>query len=183
MHSIVVRNQAGRRYETLAARLNAIADETLPLVEDITGLPLPDPVVIRLIRPRAWRTSHARRHKRLLSAETIELSVPWTEPAPGHGHHHPRTRGDGVPGHPSSRLLLTSFSHSDRNSASTRRPPSSMDPPRGTAQLVDGGDQLAINPYAVEGVRTDRGHASPACLNLLSHPTSAAGTRSTYACF
>ncbi|WP_217570668.1 zinc-dependent metalloprotease [Streptomyces sp. GbtcB7] len=79
MPSVVVRNEAGRRFDPLADRLKAIADETLPLVESITGLPLPDSVVIRLMRPRAWRKSHVRRLKRQLGTEATELSAPWAD--------------------------------------------------------------------------------------------------------
>lgn len=79
MPSVVVHNHAGRRYQTLADRLTAITGETLPLVESVTALPLPDPVVIRLMRHRAWLKAHVRRQNRLLAAEKIELSVPWAD--------------------------------------------------------------------------------------------------------
>lgn len=75
MPPAVVRNEAGRRFDPLADRLKAMADETLPLVESVTGLPLPDPVVIRLMRPRAWCTAHARMRRQLLMAESAELSI------------------------------------------------------------------------------------------------------------
>jgi hypothetical protein len=79
MPPVVIRTEAGRRFGLLADRLTVIAGETLPLVESITGLPLPDPVVIRLMRPRAWCTSHVRMRKRLLRAEATELSIPWAD--------------------------------------------------------------------------------------------------------
>ncbi|UIX34267.1 zinc-dependent metalloprotease [Streptomyces sp. GQFP] len=59
--------------------MKTIADETLPLVESVTGLPLPDPVVIRLMRPRAWCSAHARMRRQLLMAESAEFSIPWRD--------------------------------------------------------------------------------------------------------
>ncbi|MFJ3779812.1 hypothetical protein ACIPX0_49940 [Streptomyces sp. NPDC090075] len=75
MTSVVVRNEAGRRYDRLAERFKTIADETLPLVESITELPLPPVVTIRLMAPRAMRKSHTRRRRRLWWSEALELGA------------------------------------------------------------------------------------------------------------
>ncbi|MGW0332269.1 hypothetical protein ACWD0J_10430 [Streptomyces sp. NPDC003011] len=79
MSTVVVHNEAGRRFDPLADRFKVIADEVVPLVESVTGLPLPDPVVIRLMRPRAWINAHSRRLRRQLAAEDRELSVPTAD--------------------------------------------------------------------------------------------------------
>ncbi|MDQ0904481.1 hypothetical protein QFZ22_000466 [Streptomyces canus] len=76
MPSVDVRNEAGPRFDPLAARLDALAVETLPLVEAVTGLPLPDPVVIRTMTVRDWKREHRRSAKRQLHSETVELDVP-----------------------------------------------------------------------------------------------------------
>ncbi|MFE9601474.1 hypothetical protein [Streptomyces hokutonensis] len=74
MPAVVVRNEAGDRFDALAERIEAIAVETLPLVEAVTGLPLPDPVVIRTMTVRNWTREHRRSTKRLLLSETEQLS-------------------------------------------------------------------------------------------------------------
>ncbi|MEV6483347.1 hypothetical protein [Streptomyces sp. NPDC051576] len=74
MPAVVVRHEAGKQFDPLAERIEAVAAETLPLVEAVTALPLPDPVVIRTMTARAWRKAHRRSTKRLLLAETEELA-------------------------------------------------------------------------------------------------------------
>ncbi|MFF4508982.1 hypothetical protein [Streptomyces sp. NPDC001401] len=79
MPTVVVRNNAGSRFDPLAERLTAIAEETLPLVEAVTELPLPDTVAIRLMSPRAWRKAHSRRAQRLVITEGRELGVSFAD--------------------------------------------------------------------------------------------------------
>ena len=76
MPSVDVRNEAGPRFDPLGQRLDALAVETLPLVEAVTRLPLPDPVVIRTMTVREWMREHRRSEKRRLQAESEELDVP-----------------------------------------------------------------------------------------------------------
>ncbi|WP_075737804.1 hypothetical protein [Streptomyces acidiscabies] len=71
----IILNQTGRRYDGLAKQLTAIGDEVLPLVETVTGLPLPDPVVIRLVSPRTWLWRNRRCERRQYYAEIRELPV------------------------------------------------------------------------------------------------------------
>ncbi|MDR6980073.1 hypothetical protein J2X68_006811 [Streptomyces sp. 3330] len=71
--NITVHHDAGRRFDDLALQLEAVAAETAPLVEAVTGLTLPDTVVIRTMSPRAWLKAHRRRGARLLRAEAREL--------------------------------------------------------------------------------------------------------------
>ncbi|MGW0924946.1 zinc-dependent metalloprotease [Streptomyces sp. NPDC002755] len=75
MH-ITVHHDAGRRFNNLAQRVEAVAAETAPLVEAVTGLVLPDTVVIRTMSPRAWLKAHQRRSAQLLRAEARELHAP-----------------------------------------------------------------------------------------------------------
>ncbi|WP_181801452.1 hypothetical protein [Streptomyces shenzhenensis] len=79
MPSVVVRNETRRRYNALAARIEAIADETLPLVESVTGLPLPDPVTFRLVSRRAWLRAHLKHAERQIRTEARELKVTRVE--------------------------------------------------------------------------------------------------------
>ncbi|KPI22947.1 hypothetical protein OV320_0995 [Actinobacteria bacterium OV320] len=74
--NITVHHDAGRRFDDLAQRVEAVAAETAPLVEAVTGLALPDTVVIRTMSPRAWLKAHQRRSARLLRAEARELRAP-----------------------------------------------------------------------------------------------------------
>ncbi|MFJ6898243.1 zinc-dependent metalloprotease [Streptomyces hokutonensis] len=74
MPAVVVRNEAGDRFDALAERIEAIAAETLPLVEAVTGLPLPDPIVIRTMTVRAWARDHRRSTKRLLFSEAEQFA-------------------------------------------------------------------------------------------------------------
>ncbi|MDX3242502.1 zinc-dependent metalloprotease [Streptomyces sp. ME18-1-4] len=53
-----------------------MAEQTAPLVEAVTGLALPDTVVIRTMPVRRWRAAHRRRGARLLRAEARELRPP-----------------------------------------------------------------------------------------------------------
>ncbi|MET7490477.1 hypothetical protein [Streptomyces sp. NPDC005538] len=74
MPAVVVRHEAGKQFDPLAEQIEAVAAETLPLVEAVTALPLPDPVVIRTMTVPAWKKAHRRSTKRLLLAETEELA-------------------------------------------------------------------------------------------------------------
>lgn len=73
MPVLVIRNEAGDRFEALAECLKATAVETLPLVERVTGLPLPDPVVIRTMTVRNWTRAHRRSMQERLLAEAQQL--------------------------------------------------------------------------------------------------------------
>jgi hypothetical protein len=81
MPAVVVRNEAGDRFDTLAERIEAIAAETLPLVEAVTGLPLPHPVVIRTMTVRNWTREHTRSIQRRLLVEAEEF-----QPSPEEAH-------------------------------------------------------------------------------------------------
>ncbi|WP_328980597.1 hypothetical protein [Streptomyces canus] len=76
MPPVDVRNEAGPRFDPLGQRLDAPAAETLPLVEAVTRLPRPDPVVIRTMTVRDWMREHRRSEQRRLQAETEELDLP-----------------------------------------------------------------------------------------------------------
>ncbi|WP_324787038.1 zinc-dependent metalloprotease [Streptomyces sp. H51] len=73
MTKIVVHHDAGSRYDTFAERLEAAAEQAAPLVEAVTGLALPDTVVLRTMTPRGWQAAHRRRDRHLLRAEAREL--------------------------------------------------------------------------------------------------------------
>ncbi|MET8983414.1 zinc-dependent metalloprotease [Streptomyces sp. NPDC004539] len=73
MTALHIHNEASRRHDGLTAQLTAIGEEVLPLVETVTGLPLPDPVVIRLVSLRAWRRLSRRRERRLYHSEIRDL--------------------------------------------------------------------------------------------------------------
>ncbi|MFJ3673576.1 hypothetical protein ACIPSE_44750 [Streptomyces sp. NPDC090106] len=47
MPSVVLRHEAGPRSDGLAKELERLSAETMPAVEAVTGLNLPDPVVVR----------------------------------------------------------------------------------------------------------------------------------------
>ncbi|MEE4495114.1 hypothetical protein [Streptomyces sp. BE230] len=68
-----VRHEAGPRFDALADRLKALADQTAPLVEAVTGLSLPDSVVIRTMTVRKWRAAHRRQDRVQLRGEAREL--------------------------------------------------------------------------------------------------------------
>ncbi|AUH41638.1 hypothetical protein [Streptomyces sp. CMB-StM0423] len=70
---IHVQQDAGRRHDALAHRIERIADACAPLVEDITGLLLPPRVVIRLATPGDFRVTCQAHHERLLITEVREL--------------------------------------------------------------------------------------------------------------
>ncbi|MER6629018.1 hypothetical protein ABT301_12345 [Streptomyces sp. NPDC000987] len=65
--------QAGRAFDDLGSRLRVIAEEAAPVVESVTALPLPEPIVIRTMTTRAWKRAHGRRARRLVMAEWREL--------------------------------------------------------------------------------------------------------------
>lgn len=68
-----VRQEAGRAFAPLAERLTVIAAETAPLVEAVTRLPLPDPVIIRTVTARRWLKDHWRSARRRYLTEAATL--------------------------------------------------------------------------------------------------------------
>ncbi|MDV9188544.1 hypothetical protein R6L23_10000 [Streptomyces sp. SR27] len=73
MRTLLVHHDAGRRFDGLADRLDAVMKRTAPLVEMVTGLALPDTVVIRTMTVRKWLSAHRRNDRALLLAEDREL--------------------------------------------------------------------------------------------------------------
>ncbi|MFE9687160.1 hypothetical protein [Streptomyces sp. NPDC006285] len=73
MTRTVLHHEAGRRFNALAERLETIVEPIAPLVETVTGLALPDAVVIRTMTARKWQAVHRREDKRRLRAEAREL--------------------------------------------------------------------------------------------------------------
>ncbi|MDX3024959.1 hypothetical protein [Streptomyces acidiscabies] len=74
-----IRNETSSRHDALAVRLTAIAEKTLPLVEDITALPLPSLVTVRLVSLRAWQKEHWRHGRRRARSEATDLRVSFPE--------------------------------------------------------------------------------------------------------
>lgn len=79
MSSVVLRNEADARFDGLAERLKRIADEVVPVVELVTGLPLPDQVGIRTMTVPAWLRAHRDSAERQFLAEAKELSPSRTD--------------------------------------------------------------------------------------------------------
>ncbi|MFI9755796.1 hypothetical protein [Streptomyces collinus] len=71
----IVHQEAGPEYAALGERLERIVAETAPLVTAVTGLPLPDPIVIRTMTLRDWKRAHRRSSKQQLVAEALQLGV------------------------------------------------------------------------------------------------------------
>lgn len=69
-------HQAGIRLGTLPQRIGAVMEQAAPLVEEVTGLRLPDTLVIRTMTWRKWRRAHNRYARRALRAEVHELRPP-----------------------------------------------------------------------------------------------------------
>ncbi|MFE7133840.1 zinc-dependent metalloprotease [Streptomyces sp. NPDC057638] len=80
MPQIDIRLTAGRAHRDFGERLRAVAEETVPVVEAVTQLPLPDPVVIRTLTPRRWLRDHKRSTKRRLTLEMTELGLSAVRP-------------------------------------------------------------------------------------------------------
>lgn len=70
---ILIQQEAGRAHDAFGRRIEGIANECAPLVEEVTGLGLPERVVIRLLTPRAWRRAATASFKQLVLAEMAEL--------------------------------------------------------------------------------------------------------------
>ncbi|MEO3852619.1 hypothetical protein ABGB09_34220 [Streptomyces sp. B8F3] len=73
---IHVENEAGRRHNGLARRIEHIARQCAPLVEDITGLLLPPRVLIRLVSVRGFIDACTAHRERLFTSELQELAPP-----------------------------------------------------------------------------------------------------------
>ncbi|WP_030745713.1 hypothetical protein [Streptomyces sp. NRRL S-31] len=71
----IVHQEAGSVHAALGQRLERIVAETAPLVTAVTGLPLPEPVVIRTMKVRDWRRAHRRSSKQHLVEEALRLGV------------------------------------------------------------------------------------------------------------
>ncbi|MER6714624.1 zinc-dependent metalloprotease [Streptomyces sp. NPDC000877] len=72
---VVVRQEAGPAFAALGARLEQIGTETAPLVSAVTGLPLPDTVIIRTMAVDDWKQEHRRSSKQHLVAEALQLGA------------------------------------------------------------------------------------------------------------
>ncbi|MFE6484938.1 hypothetical protein ACFVGN_18645 [Streptomyces sp. NPDC057757] len=73
---ITVRHEADRTFDSLVPRLEAIAAATAPLVDAVTGLALPDDVVIRTMTVDNWVRAHQKRFGQQLHEEVQQLGVP-----------------------------------------------------------------------------------------------------------
>ncbi|MGW6009189.1 zinc-dependent metalloprotease [Streptomyces sp. NPDC055210] len=71
----LVRQLAGPEFDELGNRLSAIAEVTSPLIETVTGLQLPDPVVIRLMTFADWKAAHEERSLQRLRDEAVQLGI------------------------------------------------------------------------------------------------------------
>ncbi|MEU0027421.1 hypothetical protein [Streptomyces sp. NPDC006335] len=91
MSSVVVRNEAGPSSDSLVDRLLSIGAESLPVVQAVTGLPLPDPVVIRTMTVDKWLREHQESAKRRLVAETEQLAPSLRERLTAKVKHRART--------------------------------------------------------------------------------------------
>lgn len=72
----VVHHDAGLRFDALVDRLAAVTEQTAPVVMAVTGLSLPDTVVIRTMTVRNWRAVHRRQDRVRLRVEARELRPP-----------------------------------------------------------------------------------------------------------
>lgn len=66
-------HDAESKFDSLADRLESMVEPIVPLVETVTGLALPDHVVIRTMTVRKWMAMHRRLAKSQLRSETQEL--------------------------------------------------------------------------------------------------------------
>ncbi|MFI6341210.1 hypothetical protein [Streptomyces sp. NPDC050535] len=73
---ITVRHEADSTFDSLVPRLEAAAAATVPLVGVITGLALPDEVVIRTMTVDSWLRAHQNRLVERLAEEVEQLGVP-----------------------------------------------------------------------------------------------------------
>ncbi|MFD8897549.1 zinc-dependent metalloprotease [Streptomyces ardesiacus] len=71
----IVHQEAGSAYAALGERLERIAAEAAPLVTAVTGLPLPDSIVIRTMTVRDWKRAHRRSSKQRLVTEALQLGA------------------------------------------------------------------------------------------------------------
>lgn len=121
----IVHQEAGSAYVALGERLEEIASETAPLVTAVTGLPLPDPIVIRTMTVRDWNAAHRRSSKRRLITEALELGTPFRTKARmrrlarlvGMRLLWPTTAGESVafePGHPEVVIVPEALQHAGR---------------------------------------------------------------------
>ncbi|MFE4829898.1 zinc-dependent metalloprotease [Streptomyces sp. NPDC056672] len=67
-----VRHEAKRKYKPFARRIEEIVEETAPVVEAVTELPLPG-VVVRLLKAEKWIKEHTVLDRQRLDAEKKEL--------------------------------------------------------------------------------------------------------------
>ncbi|MFJ4828740.1 hypothetical protein ACIP79_02185 [Streptomyces sp. NPDC088747] len=73
---ITVRHEADPAFAPLVPRLVAVAATTVPLVDSITGLALPDEVVIRTMTVDHWIRAHENRFVERLHEEVQQLGIP-----------------------------------------------------------------------------------------------------------
>ncbi|QNP74956.1 hypothetical protein IAG44_39770 [Streptomyces roseirectus] len=71
----LVRQEAGPEYDALGKRLEKIAAVTAPLVTAVTGLPMPESVVIRTMTVHEWKQAHRRSSEHLLRTEALQLGA------------------------------------------------------------------------------------------------------------
>ncbi|MGW1976572.1 hypothetical protein [Streptomyces sp. NPDC001889] len=80
MPQIIVRLRAGRAHRALGEQLRAVVEAAVPVVEAVTRLPLPDPVVVRALTPRRWHFDEWRSARNHLGREITELGYRETGP-------------------------------------------------------------------------------------------------------
>ncbi|MFF5538518.1 hypothetical protein ACFY71_39735 [Streptomyces cinerochromogenes] len=83
---IVVHHKAGREFDALAERLHTAVEQIAPLVEEVTGLALPDTVVTRTMTVLKWQQAHWRRGKRRLLSETRQVRPPVSDTQAAKNH-------------------------------------------------------------------------------------------------
>ncbi|MFI9830830.1 hypothetical protein ACIHIX_24460 [Streptomyces sp. NPDC051913] len=92
MPSVDVRQEAGDQFESLAERLQHIAQEIVPVAELVTQLPLPDQVGIRTMTIPDWLRAHRDSADQQLHTEAAELSPSRTDMREARELHQTRLR-------------------------------------------------------------------------------------------
>ncbi|HEY8986638.1 MAG TPA: zinc-dependent metalloprotease [Streptomyces sp.] len=71
----IVRQEAGPEYDALGERLQQIAASTAPLVAEVTGLALPESLIIHTVTLQDWQRILRISSKQQLAAEALELGA------------------------------------------------------------------------------------------------------------
>jgi hypothetical protein len=78
-----IRHQAGPQFDALAHRLEELAPEVVPHVQEVTALPLPETITIRLVTVPEWMRLWAQHDEQVLAAEVEALSLTYEEAEQG----------------------------------------------------------------------------------------------------